>query len=366
VYNINTTKEKTVTQKKVAENRPMPYLLNSGSMINIVKDKSALQDYKDHQIVITGVSGQKPVSEGKGKMIFHVGVENIRQLTQNVDAYYPDNDRCMSNFLKKIFPIGQLRSCGQLAVPEDLNIAMRLLTDNCILTPNNAQVRMVNSMLLERVSGQEMTFEASDEPGGGLQLDRANMMHRSLIKRMNAYRNSCFPDPIIQLKVGAPVMLIRNLSPAEDLVNGTRLIVTDFITVDNAKCVECTILNGVRAGTKALFHRIDFHHDFEDSCPIDFVRRQFPLRLCFAMTINMSQGQTFAGRVGIYLKKDVFAHGHLYVALSRATSPRNIYLCHPPTAGREQQELKNIVAPDVTDRLRRNDAAADPPTPIEH
>jgi hypothetical protein len=135
---------------------------------------------------------------------------------------------------------------------------------------------------------------------------------------------------------------------------------------DNAKSVECIILNGVRAGKKALFHRIDFHHDFEDSCPIDFVCRQFPLRLCFAMIINKSQGQAFSGRVGTYLKKDVFAHGHLYVPLSRATSPRNIYLCHPPMAGRGQQELKNIVAPDVTARLRCNDAAADSSTPIEH
>ena len=48
---------------------------------------------------------------------------------------------------------------------------MRLLTDNCILTLNNAEVRMVNNMLLVSVSGQEMIFEASDEPGGGLQLD---------------------------------------------------------------------------------------------------------------------------------------------------------------------------------------------------
>ena len=110
---------------------------------------------------------------------------------------------------------------------------------------------------------------------------------------------------------------------------------------------------------------IDFHHDFEDLCSIYFVR-QFPLCLCFAVTINKSQGQTFSGRVGLYLKKDAFAHGHLNVALSRATSPRNIHLCHPPMAGRGQQELKNIVAPDVTDRLRRNDAAADPSTPIEH
>jgi hypothetical protein len=79
--------------------------------------------------------------------------------------------------------------------------------------------------------------------------------------------------------------------------------------MSNVLNVKCITLNGVRTGKKALFHRIDFHHDFEDSCPIDFVRRQFPLRLCFAMTINKSQGQTFSSRVGIYLKKDVFAQG---------------------------------------------------------
>jgi hypothetical protein len=58
---------------------------------------------------------------------------------------------------------------------------------------------------------------------------------------------------------------------------------------------------------------IDFHHDFEDLCSIYFVRRQFPLRLYFTVTINKSQGQMFSGRIGIYLKKDAFALGHIYV-----------------------------------------------------
>ena len=33
-----------------------------------------------------------------------------------------------------------------------------------------------------------------------------------------------------------------------------------------------------------------------------------------------AQGQTLGGRVGVYLPASVFAHGQLYVALSRATS----------------------------------------------
>ena len=61
----------------------------------------------------------------------------------------------------------------------------------------------------------------------------------------------------------------------------------------------------------------------DDMFPFRFKRKQFPVRLSFAMTINKAQGQTIP-IVGVYLPEPVFSHGQLYVALSRATAKANI------------------------------------------
>ena len=55
----------------------------------------------------------------------------------------------------------------------------------------------------------------------------------------------------------------------------------------------------------------------------------------FAMTINKSQGQSF-DQVGVSLKNPVFAHGQLYVAISRVRSRKGlrIYVKEGSTQGK--------------------------------
>jgi hypothetical protein len=65
--------------------------------------------------------------------------------------------------------------------------------------------------------------------------------------------------------------------------------------------------------------------------PFRFKRRQFPVRQAFAITINKSQGQSLE-RVGVWLKQAVFAHGQLYVALSRCGSRGGVRIALCPSA----------------------------------
>ena len=82
--------------------------------------------------------------------------------------------------------------------------------------------------------------------------------------------------------------------------------------------------------------------------PFVMIRRQFPVRLSFALTINKAQGQTIP-TVGIYLLDHVFSHGQLYVALSRGVSQSTTKLL--VQKGRIPEEegvrIRNIVYKDV-------------------
>ncbi|XP_058797002.1 ATP-dependent DNA helicase pif1-like [Phymastichus coffea] len=124
---------------------------------------------------------------------------------------------------------------------------------------------------------------------------------------------SSLPPYELRLPKNCTVMLIRNISNDEGLCNGTRLQILDL----SNHLIKCKILTGNKANEIVFINRITLYS--ENYYPFTFKRRQFPIKLAFAMTINKAQGQTFKKTV-VDLQKDVFNHGQLYVAMSRVRS----------------------------------------------
>jgi hypothetical protein len=93
------------------------------------------------------------------------------------------------------------------------------------------------------------------------------------------------------------------------------------------RILEVLIIGGDHHGEKAFIPRIVLKPS-SSQYPFSLKRRQFPVRLSFAMTINKAEGQSLK-YVGVHLISPVFCHGQLYVALSRATSCRRVLILLP-------------------------------------
>ncbi|KAL4570921.1 hypothetical protein LXL04_026586 [Taraxacum kok-saghyz] len=71
--------------------------------------------------------------------------------------------------------------------------------------------------------------------------------------------------------------------------------------------IDAEIAVGQHAGKIVFLPRIPLSPSDDDMFPFKLRRKQFPVRLCFAMTINKAQGQTIPN-VGVYLPEPVFSH----------------------------------------------------------
>jgi len=85
----------------------------------------------------------------------------------------------------------------------------------------------------------------------------------------------------LQLEVGTVIMILHNLNPPR-LCNGTRLSVKRIIP----NSIEAININGKYAGEIVYIPRIPM---IPTDLGFDFKRLQFPVRLAFAMTIDVSR-----------------------------------------------------------------------------
>ncbi|GJY30176.1 DNA helicase [Tanacetum coccineum] len=98
------------------------------------------------------------------------------------------------------------------------------LQQKVIVCPKNETIYIINSKVLAMVPGESTIYMSQDEatPTGN---DRAETEILYPIEHLNTFKLPVFPPYQLELKVGAPVMLLRNVNIAGGLCNGTRMIV---------------------------------------------------------------------------------------------------------------------------------------------
>lgn len=129
---------------------------------------------------------------------------------------------------------------------------------------------------------------------------------------------SRLPNHELKLKVGVPVMLLRNIDKSIRLCNGTRLLVTKMGT----HIIEASVIFGDNFGEKVFILRLNLTPS-DSLLPFKPTRKQFPISCCFAVTINKSQCQSLS-HVDVYLPSPDFTHRQLCVAISRVRSKKGL------------------------------------------
>nr|CAD7267357.1 unnamed protein product [Timema shepardi] len=161
------------------------------------------------------------------------------------------------------------------------------------LCSHTKDANLINDNKLEKLPGASKVFTAVDsDPYASKQLDQQTPVSAQL-----------------ELKVGAQVMLMKNVNVAEGLVNGARGVVVSFKE------------NGfplVRFCSKQEVLIQPDKWTVKTSGGNIMTRRQLPLRLAWAFSIHKSQGLTL-DCTEMSLSR-VFEAGQAYVALSRAKS----------------------------------------------
>lgn len=185
-----------------------------------------------------------------------------------------------------------------------------------LLFSRRAEVEMINEANLKALKGPKFSyeaqtiFEATAEKGF-----TANAPE--VVKAVQKLDRDAPYKPILELRVGAQVMLIYNLDQEAGLVNGSRGVIEGFTATTPP--LPLVSFKGSAAP-------IPIAHQSWESDELEGVKRQqIPLILAYAVTIHKCQGATLDSAL-IDIGSSTFERGQAYVALSRVKSLDSLYL----------------------------------------
>ncbi len=177
------------------------------------------------------------------------------------------------------------------------------------LTTTNRRASELNEFQLSKVRGEVFNFKGSI---------------------VGSFDTRQLPvEENIALKIGAQIMMLNN-DRERRWVNGSLGKITNINKEEDFEdIIEVLLDNGEVVEVNS--HTWDiFRYEFDKSAnkliaSVVGSYTQYPMKLAWAVTIHKSQGKTF-DRVVIDTDRGIFAHGQLYVALSRCRTLDGIIL----------------------------------------
>jgi ATP-dependent DNA helicase PIF1 len=118
-----------------------------------------------------------------------------------------------------------------------------LFCNSIILASRHDDVDVLNEKSLELLPGQAEVFHSTDRVKFEAGVDNADTAHLAP-EYLKSLKSGSIPQAKLKLKLGCPVMIMRNLAPAQGVCNGTRGVVTRM----GRRVLELRLLTGTEAG----------------------------------------------------------------------------------------------------------------------
>ncbi|XP_024990537.1 uncharacterized protein LOC112524821 [Cynara cardunculus var. scolymus] len=176
---------------------------------------------------------------------------NFIRIPDDMAIPYTNKNESKDVLIDAIFP--SLQTC---------ETASDYIISRAILTTKNEHVDEINDQLIERFCGEEKIYYSFDEAED----DKNNLYPMEFL---NSLTVSGLTPHYIRLKIGCPIILLRNIDPSNGLCNGTRLICRGF----QQNAINAEIAVGQHAGKRVFLPRIPLCPSDDDMFPFKSKRK---------------------------------------------------------------------------------------------
>uniref|UniRef100_A0A453ESA3 DNA helicase Pif1-like 2B domain-containing protein n=1 Tax=Aegilops tauschii subsp. strangulata TaxID=200361 RepID=A0A453ESA3_AEGTS len=135
----------------------------------------------------------------------------------------------------------------------------KYITSRAILSTRNDCVDKINLKMIDRFQGEEMVYHSFDS----VEDDPHNYYPPEFL---NTLTPNGLPPHMLKLKINCPIILLRNIDPANGLYNGTRLVVRGF----QKNTIDAEIVVGQHSGIRVFLPRIPLCPSDDDMFPFNF------------------------------------------------------------------------------------------------